>query len=316
MLNPCIILKKRRFDVYEGKSVGCFYGSDGLNIFSNYWNEKIVIPPIPGISVHRVEGDSIEHVYQRAKFPINVSQFDVLYAGYHQRMGTGDAAKRAANDLKADVRKDWMAVNEHIMRQILAVKFLPGTLARQILDSTVGMYLVEHTKRDSFWGDGGDGSGKNRLGHILMQIRGDVVHVPDEYKNWLKGLGQGAKCFCGRDVWTDPSGRTVSEYCSIKCRDAKKHMVTRKCFCGKDVWTDPSGKSVSQFCSIRCREAMKQKQVPVAPIVVHRAPVIHVNVNHNICLRSGCGKNVWIDPTRQTVSQFCSIGCRRIVTGK
>jgi hypothetical protein len=31
--------------------------------------------------------------------------------------------------------------------------------------------LVEHTASDSYWGDGGDGSGKNRLGHILMCVR-------------------------------------------------------------------------------------------------------------------------------------------------
>jgi len=31
--------------------------------------------------------------------------------------------------------------------------------------------IVEHTVHDSYWGDGGDGSGKNRLGHLLMELR-------------------------------------------------------------------------------------------------------------------------------------------------
>ena len=31
--------------------------------------------------------------------------------------------------------------------------------------------LIEHTKNDSYWADGGDGSGLNKLGKILMKVR-------------------------------------------------------------------------------------------------------------------------------------------------
>ena len=31
--------------------------------------------------------------------------------------------------------------------------------------------LVEHTTNDAYWGDGGDGSGTNMLGRILMEVR-------------------------------------------------------------------------------------------------------------------------------------------------
>jgi predicted NAD-dependent protein-ADP-ribosyltransferase YbiA (DUF1768 family) len=33
---------------------------------------------------------------------------------------------------------------------------------------TVGLFL------DRYWGDGGDGSGKNMLGKILMRVRDDL----------------------------------------------------------------------------------------------------------------------------------------------
>lgn len=36
--------------------------------------------------------------------------------------------------------------------------------------------LIEHTEKDRYWGDGGDGSGKNRLGFLLMKLR-------DEFRN-------------------------------------------------------------------------------------------------------------------------------------
>ena len=37
--------------------------------------------------------------------------------------------------------------------------------------STRDAILIEHTRNDSYWGDGGDGTGKNRLGFCLMKVR-------------------------------------------------------------------------------------------------------------------------------------------------
>lgn len=31
--------------------------------------------------------------------------------------------------------------------------------------------LREHTRWDNYWADGGNGSGKNRLGYLLMKVR-------------------------------------------------------------------------------------------------------------------------------------------------
>ena len=34
--------------------------------------------------------------------------------------------------------------------------------------------LIEHRARDAYWGDGGDGHGLNRLGALLMRVRGEL----------------------------------------------------------------------------------------------------------------------------------------------
>ena len=34
--------------------------------------------------------------------------------------------------------------------------------------------LIEHTAHDSYWADAGDGTGQNRLGHLLMQVRNEL----------------------------------------------------------------------------------------------------------------------------------------------
>ena len=34
--------------------------------------------------------------------------------------------------------------------------------------------MIEHRKADSYWGDGGNGTGKNKLGKLLMRLRTEL----------------------------------------------------------------------------------------------------------------------------------------------
>jgi ribA/ribD-fused uncharacterized protein len=58
-----------------------------------------------------------------------------------------------------------------IMREAVEAKFRQHDELRTILLATGDAKLVEHTDNDDFWGDGGDGSGRNELGRILMAVR-------------------------------------------------------------------------------------------------------------------------------------------------
>jgi N-glycosidase YbiA len=49
------------------------------------------------------------------------------------------------------------------MLEALRAKFTLHEELNAILLGTGDAVLVEHTANDSYWGDGGDGSGKNRL---------------------------------------------------------------------------------------------------------------------------------------------------------
>jgi predicted NAD-dependent protein-ADP-ribosyltransferase YbiA (DUF1768 family) len=40
--------------------------------------------------------------------------------------------------------------------------------------ATADAKIVEHTTNDSYWGDGGDGSGRNMLGQVLMRVREEL----------------------------------------------------------------------------------------------------------------------------------------------
>ena len=56
-------------------------------------------------------------------------------------------------------------------RKALRAKFEQHAELRALLLATAPAKLVEHTENDAYWGDGGNGKGKNRLGYLLMELR-------------------------------------------------------------------------------------------------------------------------------------------------
>jgi ribA/ribD-fused uncharacterized protein len=57
------------------------------------------------------------------------------------------------------------------MREAVEAKFRQHGDLQSLLLATGDAKLIEHTENDDFWGDGGDGSGRNELGRILMAVR-------------------------------------------------------------------------------------------------------------------------------------------------
>jgi ribA/ribD-fused uncharacterized protein len=72
------------------------------------------------------------------------------------------------------MRPDWEAVKDDVMRSVVRAKFTQHPELKQTLLSTGSANIVEHTANDSYWGDGGDGSGRNMLGRILMEVREEL----------------------------------------------------------------------------------------------------------------------------------------------
>lgn len=108
---------------------------------------------------------SVEHYYQAQKF-----------AGteHEQRIRLAASPALAAHlgrDRTRPLRPDWPDVRLEVMRQALRAKFGQHARLRQQLLATGSARLVEHTRRDAYWGDGGDGRGQNHLGRLLMQLR-------------------------------------------------------------------------------------------------------------------------------------------------
>lgn len=85
---------------------------------------------------------------------------------------TPSEAANMGRSRKLPLRRDWESVKDHVMLEAVRAKFSQHDELKNILLSTGDAELIEY--KDSYWGDGGDGSGKNRLGQILMLVREEL----------------------------------------------------------------------------------------------------------------------------------------------
>lgn len=109
-----------------------------------------------------------EHCFQATKFTAKVDVDAVHQAN------TAFLAARVGRERGRSVRTDWDSVRDNAMLAILRAKFTQHASLLSVLASTKCARLIEHTANDSYWADGGDGSGRNRLGELLEQHRDEL----------------------------------------------------------------------------------------------------------------------------------------------
>ncbi len=126
-------------------------------------------------STHPVKLDgklwpTVEHFFQAAKF----EGTDPAHAAAIRRAKRPNEAAKMGRDRGHPLRRDWESVKENVMRRAVRCKVDTHPELRELLLATGDEALVEASPVDFYWGEGDDGSGKNRLGHILMEIRADL----------------------------------------------------------------------------------------------------------------------------------------------
>jgi ribA/ribD-fused uncharacterized protein len=109
-----------------------------------------------------------EHYFQTQKFAGSPDEEQVRLAK------SSMVAARMGRSRKRPLRKDWESVKDSIMYEAVLAKFTQHADLRNTLLRTGDANIVEHTENDRYWGDGGDGSGENRLGQILMCVREEL----------------------------------------------------------------------------------------------------------------------------------------------
>ncbi len=135
----------------------CFYNTiNKYGCFSNF-------------SRHGFELDGLywmtsEHYFQAQKFPNTPHLEEIRLAK------TPKQAAIMGRDRRLPLRPDWEQVKDDVMRSAVLRKFQTHADIREILVSTGDEELVENAPGDYYWG-WKDGTGRNMLGIILMEVR-------------------------------------------------------------------------------------------------------------------------------------------------
>jgi N-glycosidase YbiA len=145
-----------------------FYSTreDPYGCFSNFSQH--------GIDLDGLWWPTVEHYFQAQKF-----------AGtpYTEKIRAAFTPKQAAEmgrDRKLPLRADWEEVKDAVMLRAVQRKFEIHAEPHEILLSTGEEELVENAPGDYYWGCGADGSGQNKLGKILVQVRANLRQDTDK----------------------------------------------------------------------------------------------------------------------------------------
>jgi len=128
-------------------------------VFSNMWP----------VDIADVNGDlwpSSEHMYQASKCRRHIDMMEI------RACDNAFQAKRRGRGVT--MRSDWADTKLDVMRRIQFRKYSQNQFVRDVLLGTGDAVLIEHAPWDNYWGDGGDGSGENWMGRILMDLRTEL----------------------------------------------------------------------------------------------------------------------------------------------
>lgn len=139
------------------ETINFYLVGDEYGVFSNF-------APYP-VEIDGKLWPTTEHYFQAQKFAGTPHEEEV------RAEPSPMVAAKMGRDRGRPLRPDWEAVKDDLMRKALAAKFSQHADLRQMLLATGSAVIVEHTKNDHYWGDGGDGSGQNMLGRMLMELR-------------------------------------------------------------------------------------------------------------------------------------------------
>ena len=126
------------------------------------------------VTIDYKDWPTTEHYFQAQKF-VDTPYEEAIRRLLHPREAFDFSRKPEVSRWR---RSDWERVKEDIMYKALLAKFTQHESLCHCLLGTGNRMLVEHTKNDSYWGDGGDGTGKNRLGNLLMKVRKTLRQPP------------------------------------------------------------------------------------------------------------------------------------------
>ena len=128
-------------------------------IFTNYYEKAPFV-------INTIRYLTPLHYYQSEKFTDPIIKQRIINAQ------TARMATQLANLNKNLIIKDFN--DNGVMLSALRAKFSQYPDLASELVATMPKQLINHSLEDSYWADGGDGTGSNYLGRLLMQVRDEL----------------------------------------------------------------------------------------------------------------------------------------------
>jgi uncharacterized protein (TIGR02452 family) len=119
-----------------------------------------------GFQLDGVYWPTVEHYFQAQKFPS-----EPAYQERIRRARSPKDAKALGRSRKVPLRSDWEQIKDEVMRRALRAKFVTHAELTAVLLGTGDRELIENAPSDYYWGCGRTGTGHNRLGKLLMELR-------------------------------------------------------------------------------------------------------------------------------------------------
>ena len=175
--------------------------------FSNFYRAPIM-----------VDGSSwktSEHYYQAMKFYGHSEHVKAV-----KEAKTPMMAANIGRDKNRPMCSSWNDIRDDIMYKALYAKFTQHENLKELLLGTDDALIVEHTTNDNYWGDGGDGSGKNMLGTLLMKLR-DALREEDKVNNYAQRVLDRAVEVFGDELraeeWMEKQNSTLGSNPRVLC---------------------------------------------------------------------------------------------------
>lgn len=112
---------------------------------------------------------TVEHYFQSQKFT------DGKYRSQIQMAKSPMMAVELGCSGAQPIRGEWDTVKDDVIRKAVRAKVDQHADVRSMLLETGKADIAHHDPNDSYWGYGDDGTGKNRLGKIWMEIRTELT---------------------------------------------------------------------------------------------------------------------------------------------
>ena len=117
-----------------------------------------------------------EHYFQARQFKDKKLDKELV------KYKSASIAVRLCREQADRIRKDWDKVKDTIMYDAVRAKFTQHEILKEKLLATGESPIVHAAPDNDYWGDGGDGSGKNMMGKILMKVRKELAGGPKDRK--------------------------------------------------------------------------------------------------------------------------------------